>query len=135
MPITAAGIGAAAKVASAGIDAGAKVITNTVDNLMKNKVYKAQVERMKFQNRLDQLSASQQYDLAIKLQQANSDAEKFQILSNTVTQIDVATASGNAAILSQAVQGSSKSVQTTALLVITAVAALGLTYYFLNKKK
>ena len=65
----------------------------------------------------------------------NSDAEKLQILSDTVTKIDVATATGNAAILSQAVQGSSKSLQTTAFVVIAAVAALGLAYYFLNKDK
>jgi hypothetical protein len=128
MPITTAVIGAAA-------NAGASVINNTVSNLMKNKVYKAQVEQMQFQSRLAQLSASQQYDLAIKLQQANSDAEKLQILSDTVTKIDVATATGNAAILSQAVQGSSKSLQTTAFVVIAAVAALGLAYYFLNKDK
>lgn len=128
MPITATAISAAA-------NAGASIVNNTVSNLMKNKVYKAEVERMQFQSRLDQLNASQQYDLANKLQQANSDAEKFQILSNTVTQIDVATATGNAAILSQAVQGSSKSLQTTAFVVIAAVAALGLAYYFLNKKK
>lgn len=128
MPIT-------ATLISAGAQASASVINNTVSNLMKNKVYKAEVERMNFQNRLDQLTASQQYDLANRLEQANTENERFQILSNTVTQIDIATATGNASILAQAVQSSSKNLQTTAIIVVAAVAALGLALYFVNKGK
>jgi hypothetical protein len=114
--------------------ATAAVINGTISTLAKDKVYKAQVNQMDFQNRLGQLNSQQQLDLAMQLQNAQSDNEKFKILQSTVAQMDVATATGNASILAASVGAQSKNSMTTAIIIGASLVALIGAAYFLTKK-
>lgn len=114
--------------------AAAQVINGTVEQLFKNKIYKSQAERINMQSRLDQLSNSQQYALSLRLQAANSEAEKFRIMQDSVSKIDVATVEGNAAILSTSVTASSKNTTTILIVVAAGVAMLIVAYYVINQK-
>jgi len=114
--------------------ATASVINGTISTLAKDKVYKAQVNQMDFQNRLGQLNSQQQLDLAMQLQNAQSDNEKFKILQSTVAQMDVATATGNASILAASVGAQSKNSMTTAIIIGASLVALIGAAYFLTKK-
>ena len=114
--------------------ATASVINGTISTLAKDKVYKAQVNQMDFQNRLGQLNSQQQLDLAMQLQNAQDDNEKFIILQSTVAQMDVATATGNASILAASVGAQSKNSMTTAIIIGASLVALIGAAYFLTKK-
>lgn len=111
----------------------ASVINGTVKNLMMNKVYKAQVERMQFQNRLDQMNSAQRYQLAAQLQAAQNDAERFRIMQDAVSKIDVATVQGNASILSASIAAQSKNTMTTVLIITAGLVILVGAYYVINK--
>jgi len=111
----------------------ASVINGTVKNLMMNKVYQSQVERMQFQNRLDQMNSSQRYQLAAQLQAAQTDAERFRIMQDAVSKIDVATVQGNASILSASVTAQSKNTMTTVLIITGGLVILVAAYYVINK--
>ena len=114
--------------------AAAAVVNNTVTQLFRNKVYKAQAEQINMKSRLDQLSNSQQYALSLKLQAANSEAEQFRIMQDAVSKIDVATVEGNAQILSTSVTATSKNTTTILIVVAAGIAMLIGAYYVINKK-
>jgi hypothetical protein len=119
---------------AAPFQAAAAVVNNTVTQLFRNKVYKAQAEQINMQSRLDQLSNSQQYALSLKLQAANSEAEQFRIMQDAVSKIDVATVEGNAQILSTSVTATSKNTTTILIVVAAGIAMLIGAYYVINKK-
>jgi hemoglobin-like flavoprotein len=114
--------------------AAAAVVNNTVTQLFRNKVYKAQAEQINMKSRLDQLSNSQQYALSLKLQAAKSEAEQFRIMQDAVSKIDVATVEGNAQILSTSVTATSKNTTTILIVVAAGIAMLIGAYYVINKK-
>jgi len=117
----------------AGISAGASIINNTVTNLMGNPLRKAQIDSLNLQGRISQLNAQQQQQLALQLQQAQTDNEKMQLLEDAVSQIDVATVSGNASILSASVSNQSKNAMTTAFIVFGGIILLLGAAYLLTK--
>jgi hypothetical protein len=114
--------------------AAAQVVNGTVEQLFKNKIYKAQADQINMKSRLDQLSNSQQYALSLKLQAANSEAEQFRIIQDAVSKIDVATVQGNAQILSTSVTATSKNTTTILIVVAAGIAMLIGAYYVINKK-
>jgi hypothetical protein len=114
--------------------AAAAVVNNTVTQLFRNKVYKAQADQINMKSRLDQLSNSQQYALSLKLQAAKSEAEQFRIMQDAVSKIDVATVEGNAQILSTSVTATSKNTTTILIVVAAGIAMLIGAYYVINKK-
>jgi hypothetical protein len=114
--------------------AAAAVVNGTVEQLFKNKVYKAQADQINMKSRLDQLSNSQQYALSLKLQAAKSEAEQFRIMQDAVSKIDVATVEGNAQILSTSVTATSKNTTTILIVVAAGIAMLIGAYYVINKK-
>jgi hemoglobin-like flavoprotein len=119
---------------AAPFQAAAAVVNNTVTQLFRNKVYKAQAEQINMKSRLDQLSNSQQYALSLKLQAAKSEADKFRIMQDAVSKIDVATVEGNAQILSTSVTATSKNTTTILIVVAAGIAMLIGAYYVINKK-
>lgn len=114
--------------------AAAQVVNGTVEQLFKNKIYKAQADQINMKSRLDQLSNSQQYALSLRLQAANSEAEQFRIIQDAVSKIDVATVEGNAQILSTSVTATSKNTTTILIVVGAGIAMLIGAYYVINKK-
>jgi hypothetical protein len=114
--------------------AAAEVINGTVKELFKNKIYKAQADQINMKSRLDQLSLAQQYALSLKLQATKSEAEKFRIMQDAVSKIDVATVQGNATILSASVTANSKNTTTILLIVTLGIGLLVGAYYVINKK-
>jgi len=113
--------------------AAAQVINGTVQQLFQNKIYKAKAEQINMQSRLDQLSNSQQYALSLKLQAAQTDSERFRIMQDAVSKIDVATVEGNASILSASVTANSKNTTTILIVVTAGIALLIGAYYVINK--
>ena len=114
--------------------AAAAVINGTVEQLFKNKIYKAQADKIQLGGRLDQLDSAQQYQLALRLQNAQTDNERFAILQDSVSKIDVSTVQGNASILQAAVQARAKETQTTAIIIGAAVILLIGSYYVIYRR-
>ena len=133
-PSTIASSLAGASVVGAGIGAAASLINNTVNNLFQQPLRRQQISSMQLQDRLSQLNSQQQYVLALKLQQAQTDNERMQLLTDSVSQIDVATVTGNASILSAAVNSQSSGAMSTAIIIGASVLALVVAMYVLNKK-
>lgn len=124
---------ATAAVAQAAAQGASSIINGTVSNLLQNQVYKAQVQRLNFQNRLDQLTTQQQYVIALQLQNAQSDAERLQILMNAQAQVDAAGLTSTGTIYASAVQNQSKNSMTTAIIIIGSLIVLLGAVYFINK--
>lgn len=120
---------------AAAADAAAQVINGSIQTLAQNKVYKAQVRAIDLQGRLAQLDSAQQYFLASRLQSAKNDNERFAILQDAASKIDVSTVQGNAAILQASIQARAKQTQTTAIIIGSAVILLIGAYYVLYKRK
>jgi uncharacterized protein (DUF1778 family) len=116
------------------IAAAATVVNGTVNSLMQNKMYKAQADNIQLQGRLSQLDSAQQYALAVRLQQAKNDNERFSILQNSISRIDEATVGANAGILQASIQARAKETQTTAIIIGSSVILLIGSYYVLYKK-
>lgn len=114
--------------------AAASVINNTVTQLFKNKMYKAQADKTKLEGRLAQLSTEQQFVLASRLNDAKNDNERFGLLQDAVSKIDVATVESNAEILKASIEARAKETQTTAIIIGAAVILVIGAYYFINKK-
>jgi hypothetical protein len=115
--------------------AAADVINGTVEQLFKNKVYKAEANNIELRGRLQQLDSVQQYQLALRLQNAQTDNERFAILQDGVSKIDVSTVQGNAAILQSAIQARARETQTTAIIIGAAVILLIGAYFVIYKKQ
>ena len=115
--------------------AAASVVNNTVKQLFQNKIYKAQASKINLEARLSLLSNEQKYQLAVRLQSAQNDAEKLRIMTDAVSKIDVATVQGNAAILAASVGQQSKNTMTTVLIITGGIVLLFAAYYITNKKK
>lgn len=115
--------------------AAAAVINGTVEQLFKNKIYKAQADKIQLGGRLDQLDSAQQYQLSLRLQNAQTDNERFAILQDSVSKIDISTVQGNAAILQSAIQARAKETQTTAIIIGAAVILLIGAYYVIYGRK
>ena len=114
--------------------AAAQVVNGTVQQLFKNKIYKAQADKINMESRLDQLDNSQKYALALRLQSAQNEQEQMRILLDTASKIDVATVQGNASILSASVTATSKNTTTILIVVTAGIALLVAAYYVINKK-
>jgi len=120
---------------TASLVAGAtSVVNNTVTNLMQQPLQKAKINSLQLQDRLSQLTNQQQQVLALKLQAAQTQDQQMQILTDAVSQIDVATVSGNASILAASVGSQSSNSLVTAGIIFASMAALLFAYYFINKK-
>ena len=115
--------------------AAAMVVNNTVSNLFKNKVYKAQVRQMDWQNRISELSTQQAYDLQTKLQAAQSDEAKFKILEDAQAEIDATSVKGASDIYSTALNTQSNSTRNTVLIIGFACIALLGAGFLLTKNK
>lgn len=122
-------------VAAAAARASADLINGTVRNLMQNKVFKAQADKIKLEGRLAQLNSAQQYALAKSLQEARTDNERFAILQDSVSKIDVATVQSNAQILQAAIQARAKETQTTAIIITAAVILVIGAYFVIYRRK
>lgn len=122
-------------VAAAAARASADLINGTVRNLMQNKVFRAQADKIKLQGRLAQLNSAQQYALAKSLQEARTDNERFAILQDSVSKIDVATVQSNAQILQAAIQARAKETQTTAIIITAAVILVIGAYFVIYRRK
>lgn len=93
--------------------AAGNVISDVVNNLFHSGVIKAQKDAIQIQSSLAILTQQQQADLASKLQQSSTDTDRMKILTDAVTQIEIAQ-SGQA----------SKSKTTTAIIVVSSAFAL-----------
>ncbi len=122
-----------AVIIGAGIAAAATIISNTITNLMQQPLRKQQIASMQLQDRVKQLDSQQQYVLALKLQRAQTDNERMTLLTDAVTQIDVASVGGNATIIAASVNKQAMSALTTAIIIGGSVVALIAAIYFLNK--
>lgn len=120
---------------AAAADAAAQVINGSIQTLAQNKVYKAQVRAIDLQGRLAQLDSAQQYFLASRLQNAKNDNERFAILQDAASKIDVSTVQGNASILQASIQARAKETMTTAIIIGSAVILLIASYFVLYKRK
>lgn len=114
--------------------AAAQVINGTVEQLFKNKIYKAQADKIQLGGRLELLDSVQQYQLSLRLQNAQTDNERFAILQDAVSKIDVATVQGNASILQAAIQSRAKETQTTAIIIGAAVILLIGAYFVIYRR-
>jgi hypothetical protein len=122
-------------VAVAAAKASADVINGTVRTLFQNKIFKSQADKIRVETRLAQLSSEQQYALAIRLQNSKNDNERYAILQDAVSQIDVATVESNSEILQAAIQTRQNEVKTTAIIIGAAVVLLLGAYYVIYKRK
>lgn len=113
----------------------AEVVNGTVRSLFQNKVFKAQAENIKLEGRLAQLNSSQQYALALRLQDAKNDNERFAILQDAVSKIDVATVESNADIIKSVIEARAKETQTTAIIIASAVILVIGAYYVIYRRK
>lgn len=113
----------------------AEVVNGTVRTLFQNKVFKAQAENIKLEGRLAQLNSSQQYALALRLQDAKNDNERFAILQDAVSKIDVATVESNADIIKSVIEARAKETQTTAIIIASAVILVIGAYYVIYRRK
>jgi hypothetical protein len=125
--IVAAGIQAAGQASSS-------IINNTFNTLMKNKIYKAQADAIKMQAKLAQLSTQQQYELKQELQQAQTADEQMKILTDAISQINVASVQGTSGMLQSLVNVQGKNTMTTAIILLGSVGILVIAYYFIYKK-
>ena len=121
-------------LALAAVSAATSVITSTISTLSQAPLRKQQIASMQLQDRVKQLDSQQQYVLALKLQKAQTDDERMALLTDSVSQIDVATVTGNASILSAAVNKQATGAMTTAIIIGGSLVALVAAMYFLNKK-
>lgn len=113
----------------------AEVVNGTVRSLFQNKVFKAQAENIKLEGRLAQLDSAQQYALALRLQDAKNDNERFAILQDAVSKIDVATVESNADIIKSVIEARAKETQTTAIIIASAVILVIGAYYVIYRRK
>lgn len=119
---------------TAGIGAAASVVNNTVNNLFQAGKIKAQTDQINLQTRLAQLSNSQQQVLALKLQAAQTQDDQLQILNDAAASIISTGVTGNANILSAAVQNQGTNSLAIAGIIIASGVLLVAGLYFLNKK-
>ena len=110
--------------------AAASVINNTVNNLFQSGVRKAQIgvldaqkAQVEAQTKLNQLSNAQKQELAVKLQAAKDENERFAIMLNQLTQLGVAGISGLATGLSSVLQEKVK--QQAKQQLILAISVIG----------
>lgn len=121
-------------IATAVASGSAQLINGTVRNLFQNKVFKSQADKIRLEGRLAQLNSAQQYALALRLQDATNDNERFAILQDAVSQIDVATVQSNAEILKSAIQARANETRTTAIIIGSAVVLIIAAYYIIYKR-
>jgi hypothetical protein len=138
MPVTTALISAGAQATSA-------VINNTVNNLFQQGVRKAQISKIdaekaaiEAQTKLNLLSNQQKAALARELQNAKTETERLQIISNQLSAMGVKTvesiAQGYTAIQVQQLKNQSAQTITLAIIVIGGSVLFITAIYFLKKK-
>lgn len=130
-----AAIAAAAQVASAGIQAGADIVNNSVTQLFQNKIYKAEADRIGLQGRLQGLDESQQFILALKLQQATSDNQKFAILKQAASEVDKEIVKSTGEIRQQGIKSRATESVVTAIIIGSAVILLIVAFNVIYKRK
>lgn len=121
-------------VAMAVAQGSASVINGTVRTLFQNKVFKSQSDKIRLEGRLAQLNSAQQYALAVRLQEARSDNERFALLQDAVSKIDVATVESNADILEAAIQARASETRTTAIIIGAAVVLVIGSYFVIYRR-
>lgn len=114
---------------------GASVINSTVDNLFRSPVYKQQIESMKVQDRLAQLSNTQRDILAIKLQSAQTDTERMKLILDAASKISVESVDSTGEMYEAAIRAKSSQNLTTVLIIIGSVGLLIGTVYLIKAKK
>lgn len=124
-----------AKIQGSAMMAAAVVVTSTVNNLSQQKGRKQQIESMKLQDRLAQLSEQQKYVLALRLQNVTTDNQRMSLLADSVSQIDAATVQANKDILSSSVKVQKSNTITTYTIIGVSLISFIAALYFLNRKK
>lgn len=115
--------------------AGSSIINSTVDNLFRSPVYKQQIESMKVQDRLAQLSNTQRDILTRQLQSAQTDTERMKLILNAANEVAVEGVDSTGEIYEAAVKAKSQQNLTTVLIIVTSVALLVGTVYLIKSKK
>jgi len=121
-------------VATALARGAADVVNGTVENLMKNKVFKAQANSINLKAKLAELDTTQQYELARRLQEAKTDNERFAIMSDAVSQINVQSVASEGDIYEAAIAARAKETQTTAIIIGAAVILVIGAYFVIYKR-
>lgn len=111
-----------------------ETINGTVNNLLRNKVYKAQADKIKLEGRLAQLDNAQQYELALRLQDAKNDNERFALLQEFASRIDVEAVASSGRIFEAAIDAQEKRARTTAIIIGSALVLVIGAYYVIYKK-
>jgi len=117
------------------VAAAASVVNGTVNSLMQNKMYKAEAEKTQLEARLSGLNSTQQYLLAKRLNEATSDNERFAILQDAASKIDVAIVSSTADIIQEGIKQRARETQTTAIIIGSAVILLIAAFVLIYKRK
>lgn len=117
------------------VAAAATVVTGTIDTLSKNKIYKAEAEKLNLEARLAGLDSTQQYLLAQQLNKARSDNERFAILKDAASKIDVEIVRSTGGIREQAIKQRARETQTTAIIIGSAVILLIAAFVVIYKRK
>lgn len=117
------------------IAAAATVVTSTIDTLSKNKVYKAEVDKLQLEGRLAGLNSEQQFLLAQQLNKARSDNERFAILKDYAAKIDVSLIESIGGYGTEAIRQRGKEAQTTAIIIGSAVILLIAAFVVIYKRK
>lgn len=117
------------------VAAAASVVNGTINTLSQNKVYKAEADKLNLEARLAGLDSSQQYLLAQQLNQARSDNERFAILKEAASKIDVATVESTGNIFQESIRQRAKETQTTAIIIGSSVILLIAAFVVIYKRK
>jgi hypothetical protein len=119
----------------AAIAAAGQVVSQTVNSLMQNKMYKAEAERTQLEGRLSGLDSTQQYLLAKRLNEASSDNERFAILKDAASKIDVEIVRSSSDIIKEGLKQRARETQTTAIIIGSAVILLIVAFVVIYKRK
>jgi cytochrome c553 len=119
----------------AAIAAAAQVVGQTVNSLMQNKMYKAEAERTQLEGRLAGLDSSQKMYLAVQLQKANTDTERYAILKDAASKLDISTLANIAEYGKEVIKQKNKAAQTTAIIIGSAVILLIAAFVVIYKQK
>lgn len=126
--IAAAAIGTAGQMTS-------DIVNNTVTQLFQNKIYKAQADSIGLEGRLKGLDSSQQFLLALKLQKATSDNQRFAILKQAASEVDVEIVKSAGQIRQEGVKAQATNSIVTAIIIGSAVILLIVAFNVIYKRK
>ena len=125
---------AAAAISTAG-QMTSDIVNNTVTQLFQNKIYKAQADSIRLEDRLKGLDSSQQFLLALKLQKATSDNQRFAILKQAASEVDVEIVKSTGEIRKEGVKAQATNSIVTAIIIGSAVILLIVAFNVIYKRK